>query len=400
MSQDDTRTGQPYGTGRRGDRTRPPSSPPFAGGAPPSEPRPWRFTPCGCRGSVGLRTNRGGAHDGDQQDAGEAPHDARGRGRRLSRVLIASSACWGWVSWPWSWSGCSPAAAWGRRWSVRGRIASPRDRSGRSCSAGRCAGVRSRRPSSAIPRRPQGAGRRRDPRQRDGGAGGGPRARRRRCAARQSTCGSWTMLNPDGVAAAHAPERARRRPQPELPLALASGGPARRPAILRAAGAVRAGVAGRLPLDPGLRPRVTIWFHQPLRRRGPVRRERAPSSAASPAPSGCRCAVCPATTERRELAEHPRCAGPPRSSWSSRRAARRPGRPRATATACSRSRGTGDLRRRRSRRRNVGRQGRRRGRGRHRARPGRAALPAVHAAPRMGQAGPRGLVGSRIGGAR
>ena len=70
-------------------------------------------------------------------------------------------------------------------------------------------------------------------------------------------------LNPDGTATAHPPERARRGPEPQLPPALAADRPPRRPQYpgthaLEPETRIARGLIRRL------RPRVTIWFHQPL----------------------------------------------------------------------------------------------------------------------------------------
>ena len=74
----------------------------------------------------------------------------------------------------------------------------------------------------------------------------------------------WVVpnLNPDGARAEHARQRARRRPQPQLRVALAAAHRARHDLLCRAGPALRAREPLRAAADPRLRPDITIWFHQ------------------------------------------------------------------------------------------------------------------------------------------
>ncbi len=74
----------------------------------------------------------------------------------------------------------------------------------------------------------------------------------------------WTVktVNPDGNRAEHAPERPRRRPQPELLVRLGALEP--RPAATTAAAPVLgAGARAVRRLVRRVRPDVSIWYHQP-----------------------------------------------------------------------------------------------------------------------------------------
>ena len=83
-----------------------------------------------------------------------------------------------------------------------------------------------------------------------------------------------------------APERARRRPEPQLPVRVESGRPALGWRVPRAAPTFRAGDAGGRPAHPANQASVTIWFHQPqalVRAWGPS----SPRHAAMHACRGC-----------------------------------------------------------------------------------------------------------------
>ena len=125
--------------------------------------------------------------------------------------------------------------------------------------------ARSGRSSSAPGGRAPRPRRRLHPRQRDRRAIAiTRRARRRRAAVAGAEIVVVPRVNPDGCARGTRGERARRRPEPELPVELVARSAARRPAVLRAAAAVGAGVALRRSRScKALRPEITIWFHQP-----------------------------------------------------------------------------------------------------------------------------------------
>ena len=200
-----------------------------------------------------------------------APQRARAAGGRgVAGVGAVAAADQARLAAP-RWRGGRPART-GRRGSrARPRVRatmparrrrSPRRRSPRSpCGGGRyrAAGARPARRRRVAPVRPlrggpaaardagrrgpgQGARRRVDPRQRDGGRAVVARLRRRGHRPGWS-CGWWTPSTRTGCGG-HAPQRARGRSQPQLRAPLARGGRPVRHVLPGAAGVLRAGVAG------------------------------------------------------------------------------------------------------------------------------------------------------------